>query len=96
MSSHPCFDPKAKHEHSRVHLPVAPRCNVQCHYCSRKFDCANESRPGVTTKVLSPKQALWWLDAIRPQLEDLSVVGIAGPGDPCATPVETLSTLRQV
>ena len=60
---HPCFDPAARHTSSRVHLPVAPACNIQCNYCSRSFDCVNESRPGVTTKVLSPEQALWWLDS---------------------------------
>lgn len=96
MGTHPCFEPHAKHEHSRVHLPVAPRCNVQCQFCSRRYDCAAESRPGVTSTVLGPEQALWWLDRLRPRLPDLSVVGIAGPGDPCANPVQTLATLRGV
>jgi nitrogen fixation protein NifB len=93
---HPCFDSTARHTSSRVHLPVAPACNIQCHYCSRSFDCVNESRPGVTTKVLSPDQALWWLGRIRREIGDLSVVGIAGPGDPCANAEATLSTLRMV
>jgi nitrogen fixation protein NifB len=93
---HPCFDPLARHTSSRVHLPVAPACNVQCQYCSRHFDCANESRPGVTSKVLSPEQAVWWLGRLRDRLDDLAVVGVAGPGDPCGNPDETLRTLRLV
>ena len=39
----------ARHRHGRVHLPVAPDCNVQCNFCKRIYDCANESRPGVTS-----------------------------------------------
>ena len=51
-SDHPCFDEAARARTARVHLPVAPRCNVQCNYCNRKFDCVSESRPGVTSVVL--------------------------------------------
>ena len=50
-TKHPCFDAGARHEHARVHLPVAPECNIQCNYCNRKYDCVNESRPGVTSSV---------------------------------------------
>ena len=53
-SAHPCFDKEARHKNARVHLPVAPKCNIQCNYCNRKFDCVNESRPGVTSSVLTP------------------------------------------
>ncbi len=52
--AHPCFNEEAKHTSARVHLPVAPKCNIQCNYCNRKFDCVNESRPGVTSSVLAP------------------------------------------
>src|SRR5512145_564583 len=93
---HPCFDPTARHNTSRVHLPVAPACNVQCQYCSRQFDCSNESRPGVTSKVLTPEQALWWLGRLRDRMDDVQVVGIAGPGDACANREATLRTLRLV
>ncbi|TVR43570.1 MAG: radical SAM protein [Planctomycetota bacterium] len=90
--SHPCFEADAHHSHARVHLPVAPRCNVQCNFCSRKFDCVNESRPGVSTAVLGPEQASWYVDELRTREPRLSVIGIAGPGDPLANPKETLTT----
>jgi len=93
---HPCFTAEARHTSARVHLPVAPRCNVQCRFCDRKFDCTNESRPGVTSRVMAPAEALDYLGRIRAKLPSLAVVGIAGPGDPFANPVETLETLRLV
>jgi nitrogen fixation protein NifB len=56
----------------------------------------NESRPGVTSAVLQPKQALAYLDKVLERVPKLKVVGIAGPGDPFASPDETLETLRLV
>jgi len=96
LTQHPCFNSDARHTTGRIHLPVAPQCNIQCNYCDRKFDCMNESRPGVTSAVLAPKQALAYLDKVLLRVPQLKVVGIAGPGDPFATPDETLETLRLV
>ncbi len=93
---HPCFDQEAKHTHARIHLPVAPKCNIQCNYCNRKYDCVNESRPGVTSSVLSPGQAVSYLSAMSDRIENISVIGIAGPGDPFANPMETLETIRLI
>ncbi|MCL0036811.1 hypothetical protein M1N52_01270 [Thermodesulfovibrionales bacterium] len=95
-SNHPCFNVKVRGSHGRMHLPVAPRCNIQCKYCDRKYDCVNESRPGVTSAVLTPMQAIIYLDFIFEKTKNISVVGIAGPGDPFATPEETMETLRLV
>ncbi len=96
LSKHPCFNEDAKGVCGRVHLPVAPRCNIKCNYCNRKFDCVNESRPGVASAVLSPDQALLYLDKVLEREPSVSVVGIAGPGDPFANPDETLESLRRI
>jgi nitrogen fixation protein NifB len=96
LTQHPCFNADNRHRSGRIHLPVAPKCNVQCNFCNRRFDCANESRPGVTSAVLSPTQALHYLSQVIEQTPDIAVVGIAGPGDPLANPTETLETLRLV
>jgi nitrogen fixation protein NifB len=93
---HPCFNQEARHSYARIHLPVAPRCNMQCNYCNRKYSCANESRPGVTCAVLRPGQAIEYLRRFAEKVPNLSVVGIAGPGDPLACASETLETLRMV
>jgi nitrogen fixation protein NifB len=96
LTQHPCFNADARHTTGRIHLPVAPKCNIQCNYCDRKFDCMNESRPGVTSAVLEPRQALAYLGKVLERVPHLKVVGIAGPGDPFASPVETMETLRLV
>lgn len=94
IENHPCFNKEAKGKFGRVHLPVAPKCNIQCNYCNRDYDCVNESRPGVTTSVLKPRQAVDYLKALRVNHPELIVMGIAGPGDPFANPEETMETLR--
>lgn len=96
LENHPCFNPGACKTYGRVHLPVAPRCNIQCNFCNRKFDCVNETRPGVTSTILEPFQAMNYLEEVFRRKKDIAVVGIAGPGDPFANPEQTLSTLSMV
>ena len=93
---HPCFNHGAAGKYARIHLPVAPECNIQCNYCNRKCDCVNESRPGVTSAVLSPEEALRYLGRVKEKAPHLAVAGIAGPGDPFADPEKTLKTLELV
>ena len=94
FSKHPCFSREAHNKFGRIHLPVAPRCNIQCNFCNRKFDCMNESRPGVTSSVLKPEQAVAYLAEVVEKRPEIAVMGIAGPGDPFANPTETMETLR--
>jgi nitrogen fixation protein NifB len=81
-----------------MHLAVAPACNIKCGYCSRRHDCANESRPGVTSRLLTPAEAIVKVREVMasPTLGELiKVIGIAGPGDPLANE-ETFETFRLV
>ena len=96
VNNHPCFNANACKSWGRVHLPVAPRCNIQCNFCNRKFDCVNESRPGVSSGILSPFQAMEYLKRVVERKKNISVVGIAGPGDPFANPEETLQTIEMI
>jgi nitrogen fixation protein NifB len=95
IKTHPCFTEEAHTKFSRAHLSVAPACNIQCRYCIRKFDCANESRPGITSKVLTPVEAIERTRVLFERSERLSVVGIAGPGDPLAN-APTFTTMRNI
>jgi len=92
LASHPCYNENAHKRFARMHLPVAPRCNIQCNYCNRKYDCSNESRPGVTSSVLTPGEAVEKVRIVKEKIPELSVVAIAGPGDPLAN-AETMETL---
>lgn len=75
---------------------MAPACNISCNYCNRKFDCVNESRPGVTSEVLSPEEALEKFLWVKREMPNLSVVGIAGPGDALANWPAVSKTLRAI
>lgn len=96
LQSHPCFNDRYRHTVGRIHLPVAPNCNIKCRFCNLLYDCVNESRPGVTSVILSPEQALYYLKEAVKKEPCLKVTGIAGPGDPFANPEQTMETLRLV
>ncbi|OEF96266.1 nitrogenase cofactor biosynthesis protein NifB [Desulfuribacillus alkaliarsenatis] len=93
---HPCYSEDAHHTFARMHLPVAPKCNISCNYCNRKYDCMNESRPGVTSEVLKPEQALAKFIKVKEAIKQLTVVGIAGPGDALANWEQTKSTIALI
>lgn len=93
---HPCFEPEARLRWGRVHLPVAPFCNISCAYCDRRHDCVNESRPGVASSLMTPAEAAAYLRETLAARPDIAVAGIAGPGDPLASPDLTLETLDRI
>jgi nitrogen fixation protein NifB len=96
VQNHPCYSEDAHHYFARMHVAVAPACNIQCHYCNRKYDCANESRPGVVSELLDPQQALKKVLAVAARIPQMTVLGIAGPGDPLANPDRTFATFRML
>lgn len=96
VKNHPCYSVEAHHHYARMHVAVAPACNMQCNYCNRKYDCANESRPGVTSEKLTPEQAAKKVLAVASRIPQMTVLGIAGPGDPLANPEKTFRTFELV
>lgn len=93
---HPCFNEKARFRWGRLHLPIAADCNIQCNFCNRKYHCLNEARPGVTSFLLDPESALSYVDSVLARRKDISVIGVAGPGDPFSHPDITLGVLKQI
>ncbi len=96
VHNHPCYSEQAHHHYARMHVAVAPACNIQCHYCNRKYDCANESRPGVVSELLTSQQAVKKVLAVAANIPQMTVLGVAGPGDPLANPERTLGTFREL
>ena len=94
VQDHPCYSEEAHHHFARMHAAVAPACNIQCNYCNRKYDCSNESRPGVVSELLTPEQAVKKTLAVAAAIPQMSVLGIAGPGDPLANAARTFATFR--
>ncbi|WP_354112410.1 nitrogenase cofactor biosynthesis protein NifB [Bradyrhizobium sp. S3.12.5] len=96
VKNHPCYSEEAHHHYARMHVAVAPACNIQCNYCNRKYDCANESRPGIASEKLTPEQAAKKVLAVASAIPQMSVVGVAGPGDPLANPDKTFRTFELI
>ena len=96
VKNHPCYSEEAHHHYARMHVAVAPACNIQCNYCNRKYDCSNESRPGVVSQKLTPEQAVKKVVAVASEIPQMTVLGIAGPGDSLANPKKTFDTFRML
>ncbi len=92
---HPCYSASSQ-DCARMHVPVAPKCNISCNYCNRKYDCLHETRPGVTSEVLTPQEAAKKYQLVKNKLDNLTVVGIAGPGDALANFAETKKAIQLI
>jgi len=55
----------------------------------------NESRPGITSKVLSPAEAVLKVREVTEKFSYIKVIGIAGPGEPLFNE-ETFTTLSLI
>ena len=91
--AHPCFNEKIHDKVGRIHIPIAPKCNIQCGFCTRKID-EKENRPGVASCIMTIDQAM---EHIRDTVQKMpiNVVGVAGPGDSLENP-DTLKLFRRV
>jgi nitrogen fixation protein NifB len=94
---HPCMNHDAHGRIARIHLPVAPTCNIQCRFCSRKVTPHDTTThcPGRATRILTPAQALEKARAFINTWGRDAIIGIAGPGDPLAN-AETFETLALI
>jgi len=79
---HPCFG--ATQNKGRIHLPVCPGCNIECNFCDRKIN-DYEKRPGVAATILTPQEASEIVNKAKELCPEITVVGIAGPGDTLTT-----------
>lgn len=93
---HPCYDPEAHYKVGRIHLPVAPFCNIRCNYCQRQIK-GRGNRPGVANGIWMAKRALKELKAALTFEPRIQIAAIAGPGDSLANEAtfETFALIRQ-
>jgi nitrogen fixation protein NifB len=93
---HPCFSGEANMNRGRIHLPVSPLCNIRCRFCRRSFN-KFENRPGVSAGLLKPENALDLVGKALERCPEITVAGIAGPGDTLATghAVETFGIIHR-
>ena len=77
--AHPCFNEKIHDKVGRIHIPIAPKCNIQCGFCTRKLD-KKENRPGVASCVMGIDEALKHVKETVEKMP-ITVIGVAGPGD---------------
>ena len=94
---HQCFAVNSKQgdiQHGRIHLPVSPNCNISCKFCRRETG-VNDVRPGVAAKILTPEEAVKIVGRALRLCPEITVAGIAGPGDTLCTG-HALDTFRLI
>ena len=96
MKKHPCFYKCMANSACRIHLPIAPKCNLECIYCEKGKDCVNENLPGISSKIMNPHDAVKFFEDLYYTSGDVAVAGVAGPGDPLANFEEVKTTLSQI
>ncbi|MBR1779051.1 MAG: radical SAM protein [Clostridia bacterium] len=75
---HPCFNEACMSSIKRLHLPVAPRCNIHCNFCDRQISCTSLQKPGIAKRILKITELK---DYIKSVDKAKCVFGIAGPGE---------------
>ncbi len=96
MDVHPCFDSEAHNYFARMHIAVAPKCNIQCNYCDRKWSCSNECGPGKARHLINPSKAVDLVEDAVAQMPHLSTIGVAGPGDSLASGERTFQAIERI
>lgn len=92
--AHPCFNEKMHDKVGRAHVPIAPKCNIYCNFCTRDLNNDLEDRPGVASCVMTPDDAIDHVEDVCDE-SSISVVGVAGPGDSLANP-ETIEFFEKL
>lgn len=87
---HPCFDESAHHRVGRMHIPVAPACNIKCRYCYREVG-SSDNRPGVAYKIMKSHEVVQAVESAIVDNEAIKVIGVAGPGDALANKATFIS-----
>lgn len=92
---HPCLSGEAHLKYGRIHLPVSPACNIGCRFCGRGIH--SENVPGAAGRVLSPGEAADILGRALELCPEISVAGVAGPGDALASghAIETFRLIKE-
>ena len=80
--AHPCFNEEMHDKVGRVHVPIAPKCNIACNFCTRSLN-TEEKRPGVASCVMTPEEAMKHVNEVTKD-GPITVIGVAGPGDTLA------------
>ena len=80
--AHPCFNEEMHDKVGRVHVPIAPKCNIACNFCTRSLN-TEEERPGVASRVMNPEEAIEHVNDVTKE-GPITVIGVAGPGDSLA------------
>ena len=94
---HPCWSDDRTELWERIHLPVAIKCNLQCHYCSNQLTSCTSIGPGGCQKSMTVEDAISCLEKEMIRSGNLKIVAVSGPGEPLYNEAtfQTLEIVRE-
>ena len=96
FNHHPCYSNDRRSLWHRIHLPVAPVCNIKCAYCSHSIGASCHTPvPGYSRRIMIPQEAVAKLRVEIKKNPLLRIAAVSGPGEPLANP-ETFETLTRI
>ncbi|MGQ4912155.1 MAG: radical SAM protein [Candidatus Thorarchaeota archaeon] len=99
FSHHPCFSDSRDDLWARIHVPVAPVCNVKCGFCTHGFGSScHTSKPGYSSRLMSVDEAVSRVEEELARMPNLRIVAVSGPGEPLANhqTMELLDRVREI
>lgn len=79
---HPCWSQFRIDLWERIHLPIAPLCNVHCSFCDHATNTCHTFGPGGCERLLGEDDAWRVLQREARSRRNLHIIGISGPGEP--------------
>lgn len=96
FAHHPCYAETRKELWARIHLPVAPFCNVKCIFCDHSLGSScHTSKPGYANTLMRPREAISRAMEEAEKDSRLRIIAISGPGEPLANE-ESFTTLEGI
>jgi nitrogen fixation protein NifB len=92
---HPCWAQTRVNLWERIHLPIAPLCNLQCNFCDHATNTCHTFGPGVCERLMGEDDAWRVLQKEAKNRQNLHIIGISGPGEPLYN-VQVFSFLERI
>ena len=96
IENHPCYSEEAHHHYARMQVAVASRLQHSMQLLQPQIRLRQRKPPRRGERTATPEEAAHKVMVVAGKIPQMTVLGIAGPGDPLANPEKTFRTFELV